>query len=684
MHPARPLAPQFARPLAHPLALILLAGSAAFAAIPAWAQNTAGPASIEARHTPASDESRKADEIVYRQHITTLANPYFEGRCPGTRGNRDAAEYLEFYFKRYGLTPAFTEGDKPFSTFMQPFTPMGMRDGTTTIATQSVKLGDAALVAETDFRALGSSGNGTVTGPIVFVGYSLPDGENDYKSYEGEISLKGKIAMILRFEPMGDDGGSKWSEDGWSPRSALPAKVAAAAKRGAAAIIVVNPPGAKDARAKRLATIAETSANAQVQPIPVVMLSTDAADNLVRNTDAKGRTLAELRKLADVKGEIIDLPNGSVTVQTELKREAVITNNVGGILKGKGALADEYVVIGSHYDHVGYGDFGSLSNSRGTIHPGADDNASGTSGTLTLAKKFGELYAKLPEGANCRSILFLGFSAEESGLEGSRFYCQHLIAPREKHYIMLNLDMIGRLREAPPLEITGVGSAGGLEAWLQPYFDNAGFKTIAKKRAPGNSDHAEFYRVKIPIAFFFTGLHSEYHRPADTVDLINIEGAAKVVDLVYRIATDASTRTTPLVFGEQETPAPAPQAAAPAPAPTPNVVAPAAPAHPPVPPGDQPLANAGGGVRFGIMPADYSDEKAGVLIGEVFPDTPAAKAGLKAGDRITKWNGTVLKSVESWTPLLRGSKPGDKVEITYLRGTTEATCTVVLEARKEG
>ncbi|MEK6703906.1 MAG: M28 family peptidase [Planctomycetota bacterium] len=662
------------RHLAPRLAMFLLAGGAALSCAPVLAQNAPASSSIESRHMPASDETRKADEFVYRQHVTTLSNPYFEGRCPGTRGNQDAAEYLEFYFKRYGLTPAFTHDGKPFSTFMQPFTPVGMRDGKTTIASQTVKLGDAALVPENDFRALGSSGNGTVTGPIVFVGYSVPDGENEYKSYEAQTSLKGKIALILRFEPMGDDGGSKWSEEGWSPRSALPAKIEAAAKRGAAAIIVVNPPGAKDTRAKRLATLAETAAKGEVLGIPAVMLSTDAADKLVRNADAKGRTLAELRKLADAKGEVIDLPNGTVTIQTELKREVVTTNNVGGILKGKGALADEYVVIGSHYDHVGYGDFGSLSNSRGTIHPGADDNASGTSGTLTLAKKFGEMYAKLPEGASCRSILFLGFSAEESGLEGSRFYCQHMIVPREKNYVMLNLDMIGRLRDAPPLEITGVGSAVGLEAWLQPYFDNAGFKTVAKKRAPSNSDHASFYNVKIPIAFFFTGLHGEYHRPADTVDLINIEGAAKVVDLVYRIATDATTRTEPLVFGEPK----APVAAVPAPE--------APPATPPAaaPGGDTPVANAGGGVRFGIMPGDYADEKAGVLVGEVFPNTPAAKAGLKAGDRITKWNGTVVKDVEAWTPLLRGSKPGDKVEITYLRDSVEATCTVVLEARKEG
>ncbi len=656
-----------ARPLGRHLALLALAGAAtlatALSASPARVQPAAGGA-VESRYMPAADDARKADEIVYRQHILTLSNPYFEGRCPGTRGNHDAAEYLEFYFKRYGLSPAFTGDAKPFTTYMQPFTPVGMRDGKTSITSQSVKLGDAALAPDTDFRALGSSGNASASGPVAFVGYSIPEGNDGYKTYDESTSLKGKIALILRFEPMGDDGGSKWSEDGWSPRSALPAKVAAAVKRGAAGIIVVNPPGAKDPRAKRLATIAETSANAEIQTIPVVMLSTDAADKLVRTADTKSRTLAELRALADAKGGVIDLPNAAVTIQTDLKREVVTTNNVGGILRGKGALADEFVVIGSHYDHVGYGEFGSLSGSHGTIHPGADDNASGTSGTLTLAKKLGEIYANLPASANCRSILFLGFSAEESGLEGSKFYTQHMIAPREKHYLMLNLDMIGRLRDVPPLEITGVGSAAGLEAWLQPYFDNAGFKAVAKKGAPSNSDHASFYNVKIPIAFFFTGLHGEYHRPADTADLINIEGAAKVVDLVYRIATDASTRNEPLVFGEPKAPAPAPQPA-------------------PAAAGDKPLPTAGGGVRFGIMPGDYADEKAGVLIGDVFPDTPAAKAGLKAGDRITKWNGAVVKDVEAWAPLLRAGKLGERVEITYLRDSKEQTCTVTLEERKE-
>lgn len=644
--------------------------------------------------TPASDEARKGDEAIYRQHILTLSNPYFEGRCPGTRGNADAAEYLQFHMVRAGLTPAFPSGEgaarKPESSFFQPFTPGRLRDGTMTVAVQkaSASMGGASRewAAETEFRALGLSGNGTATGALVCVGYGLKEGRDGYTNLPAGTSLKGKVALVLRFEPMNDEGKSQWANSGWSPRAGLPDKLAAVAEAGAAGIILVHPPGAKDPRMGRLATLSETKGDGPLG-IPVVMMTEEAADSLCKGGDEQGRSLAALTKVFNTKGDPIDLGKTSVTLEVKTARDKVTTNNVGGILRGKGALADEFLVIGAHYDHVGYGEFGSLAGATGTIHPGADDNASGTSGMLLMARKLAEMYSKLPADASVRSVLFLGFSAEESGLEGSAFYCkpENMIVPKEKHYFMINLDMIGRLRDAPPLEVTGVGSAGGLSEWLKPYFDNAGFKIVTKARAPGNSDHASFFRAGIPIAFFFTGLHGEYHRPADTADLINVEGAVKVVDLVYRIALDATSRTQPLPFGEKSEeekakPAePKPEATKPEEAkPAGAKPAEAAPAE-----ANRP-APGGAGVRFGVQPGDYADDKPGLLVGEVYAGTPAAEAGLKKGDRIVKWNDTTIKDAESFTSQLRSGKPGDKVTIKYLRDGTsgEQTTVVTLVARQ--
>ena len=237
-----------------------------------------------------------------------------------------------------------------------------------------------------------------------------------------------------------------------------------------------------------------------------------------------------------------------------------------------------------------------------------------------------------------------------------------MVMPKDKNSLMINLDMIGRLRDGPPLEATGVASAVGLRDWLQPYFDTAGFPIAVKDRAPGNSDHASFFNVGVPIVFLFTGLHDEYHTPNDTADLINVQGAVKVTDLAYRLAIDAAKRPARFVFAKDEPKPVAKQGDSPA-----------------DPAADQPARPTG--VRFGIAPADYADDKKGVLIGDVFDGTPAAKAGLKKGDRMMTWNGAAIDTVEAWMPLLRKHKPGDKVDIVFQRDGKEDKVTVTLEAR---
>lgn len=606
--------------------------------------------------TPAATpEALLADQNVLRDHLTTLANPFFEGRYPGTRGGKLAADYIQWHFENLGLQPAFAhENDAAKKSFRQPFPGPQKNE----IAKQGAGWSaDGKAVTWTpgkDFNLLGLSGNGTITAPLSFAGYGITMGEEGYTSFPDDgTDLEGKIVIVLRFEPMNEDGGSKWSKEGWSFNAGLEPKITAATRRGAKAVILVNAPGANDERVDKLEDVNSITAR-EASEVPVIMATIDAVDVLVRAADSQGRSLLDLRKLADQKGVIIDLPKASVTIDAEVNKVKPMTDNVGAILPGVGNLADRFIVVGAHYDHLGFGQVGvRFPSDRGQLHPGADDNASGTSGMLLVARRMAEAYENLPPETPRHSIIFLAFSAEEGGLNGSRFYTQHPPIPVEKHDLMINLDMIGRLGEKP-LEAGGVGTAKGFADWLAPYFESSGLKIAGKQSGMGPSDHASFYAVKVPVLFFFSGMHSDYHRPTDIAALINWDGASKIADLAYRIALDASLRTEPWIFDSPS-----------------NIV---------TTEGDQPPPTRGR-IRFGIAPGDYSGEDKGVLVGEVLPNTPASKAGIEQNDLIVKWNGNRINSVEEWMPYFNAAKAGDVVKVIVMRGGVEKEIEVTLEAR---
>ncbi|MDX2132264.1 MAG: M28 family peptidase [Planctomycetota bacterium] len=624
------------------------------------AAGASGQSLLLDQHLAPTDEGvLRREAEVYRQHLFTLADPLFEGRAPGTLGNRVAASYLELELRRLGLEPAFpAEGAEPGSprtTYRQAFDPRGARApvGRAKLPRKAFEYGEGdarvSLTHGTDFKILGYSGDGAVTGPLAFAGYSIEEGEDDYTSYPRGKMLEGKVAIVLRFEPMTAEGRSKWAETGWTVSAALDPKLRAAAEAGATAIILVNPPGAQD---PRVGEVAGLELGTRPLRVPVVMMTQDAADALVKAADAQGRSLADLRALADADGGVIDLPKAPVTLDVKVERASTRTDNVGAILPGRGALADEWIIIGSHYDHVGYGQVGARPENNGKIHPGADDNASGTTGNLLAAARLTDAYAQ-GEG-DARSILFLWFSAEESGLEGARHFADNPIMDLRKVSLMLNMDMIGRLRERR-VEVGGVGTGVGLQEWLQPYWDSSGLEVKPIRMGASNSDHFAFHLKDVPNLFFFTGLHREYHTPADVAELVNVEGAVQIADLVSRVALDAAQRPEKFEFdsgreraADADEPPPAPRT--------------------------------GLRVRFGIMPGDYAGED-GVLVGDTTgPDTPAAKAGLKAGDRITRWNGEKVTTIEQWMGLMAKNNPGDVVEIVFVREGAEQTTKATLVA----
>ncbi len=591
---------------------------------------------------PAGD----AETALYSQHLFTLANEYMQGRKPGTEGIERAAQYIEFHFDRLGLEPAF-QNDAGEKTWRQPFRigesltlesqALSMRsNGTTTAFTPGV-----------DFNALGYGSSGEVSLPVTFVGYSIPQGSEDYSSYDGQTDLSGRAAMVLRFEPMDEEGNSQWTDEGWSFAASLVSKFRAAASRGADAILLVNPPNANDERADELETL-DDSQGARALNIPVVHITAETADRILR---AGGSSLEALVTKANITTTIEAIDGVEISIDADIQRDPVLTSNLGAVLPGKGELADEYIVVGSHYDHLGVASFGSRF--PGELHLGADDNASGTSGMLTAAQILSDAWDEVD--GPVRSVLFLAFSAEESGLIGSRHYVRNPIVPIDEHYLMLNMDMIGSLGQT--LEAGGVGSAEGLESLVQPAFDRSGLDIkTSLSVGSGRSDHASFDAEDVPNIFFFTGITDQYHTPDDTADTINLEGAARIATMAADIALAAAVRTDELVFAQRDEE-------------------------------DEPQRQRMGGpggikVRVGIAPGDYSGDSGGIMVARVFEGTSAADAGLKEGDLITVWNGEPVKTVQDWMPLLATHNPGDTIELSVTRDGEEIIVPMTLKARQ--
>ncbi|MEZ6243237.1 MAG: M28 family peptidase [Phycisphaerales bacterium] len=581
----------------------------------------------------------------YNDHLVTLANPYMMGRVPGSAGMERAMDYVEYHFRQYGLEPAFPTNldgvDSPFTSYRDPFALGGLWK----VQSESLQGGAAKLTPEKDFVFTALGGSGEVSGDAVFVGYSIENGPDGWSSYGEEDDLTGKVAVMFRFEPTDEEGKSTWTEGGeWSGRSSFANKLRGAASRGAAAAVVINPPWAADQRAQKLDRF--QSGGGGDSAMPVLMVSPEGAKKLLAGAD--GRTLEDLRAIADAGGGAVDL-GVDVKITGNGEREELAAQNVGCVIKGSGSLADEWIVVGGHLDHIGMGYFGSRAG-PGTLHPGADDNASSAAGLILLSKKLSESIAEMSADAPRRSILIIEFSGEESGLNGSHHYVEHPIVPLDKHALMINWDMIGRIKNER-LTVAGVDTAKGMREFLQPFFDESGLEITVPDSMNGASDHTSFYMKDIPVLFsIITDFHEDYHTPGDVSWKINRVGAVKTVDMYHDIILAAAQRPERFEFVKSERQAPQ------------------APA-------------AGLKVRLGVMPGSYDPNERGIPIASVSDNGPAQKAGMLDGDRLVRWDGQKIGDVQHWIELLSKHEPGDVVKVGVLRDGEEITLTVTLEAR---
>jgi hypothetical protein len=321
-----------------------------------------------------------------------------------------------------------------------------------------------------------------------------------------------------------------------------------------------------------------------------------------------------------------------------------VGKNVIGVLPGKNPdLRNEIVIVGAHYDHLGPGKFGSLDpDSTGQVHNGADDNASGASALIYIAGKL----AQLPPA---RTVVFIAFSGEEAGLLGSDFYVKHPPFPLAQTYAMVNLDMVGRMRN-DRLLVYGAATAAEFTGLLDSL--NAGAHLDLKPSGDGwgRSDQSSFYGAGKPVLHMFTDLHEDYHRTTDDWDKINADGLKRVAEFTTAVVRTLADRRAPLTF--VNVPPPAPVAG----------------------------ASSGYGAYLGTVP-DMSENPGGVRLTGVRAGSPAETAGLKGDDIITQIGETAVTDLQAMTKALRQHRPGDVVEIRYLREGTEQRVSVTLGSR---
>lgn len=578
------------------------------------------------------------DSARYLEHIKFLASEDLQGRGTGSPELEKAGRYLVDQYKALGLRPAFGK------SFLQPFkVTTNAKLGTKNQFTDSIN--GKKLKVEQDFIPFNFSSSGTVSGEVVFAGYGITAKEYNYDDYEG-LDVQGKIVLVLRYEPQIYDDKSVFAGKVYTRHSQLDAKAINAKMHGAKGIILINNPITSPNDTERLDTFGRTAGPSEAG-VPYLQLKPAFVEPWMK---AAGKDLKEIVDGIDqdLKPRSFQFP-ASVTVNfhIDLVRESRTVHNVGAYLPGE---TDEYIIIGAHYDHLGLGEqFSMAPNMVGKPHFGADDNASGTAGTLELASFFQR--GSKPR----RGILFLNFSAEELGLLGSGYYVDHPAFPQEKCVAMINLDMIGRMQDHTII-VGGAGTGSTFQALLDQAIPNhPDLKLeISDQSGVGSSDHTSFTTRGIPVLFFFTGLHLDYHRPTDTWDRIEVKGALQLLDLVSDVASS-------LLNGAGR----------------PQFIKVAAPSSH----GGGTVSGTGYGPSFGSLP-DMAFSGSGVRFTDVREGSPAQKAGLQGGDVLIEFDDKKIDNLYDFTYALRAKAPGDTVVVKIIRHGETIIKDVVLEARK--
>ena len=622
-----------------------------------------------------ADDAALRDRLKHA--VEWLAAPEREGRGPGTKGVEQAADWVAEQLSGIGLDTVVGGdlhgdsnrpiGEPAAATLFQRF-----------VMTLDAKLGPAdANTAELvgppgedgrprtiplrlgkDFTPLAAGGSGRFDLPLVFAGYGITAPAEHYDDYAPLAatvkggSAKGAAVVVLRQEPQKDNPHSVFDGNQASQYAALARKVANASEHEVGGIIFCND---ADADGDTLMAFTRAGDGSENRTMPIVQLRRSLVDDVVKAS--LGRDLDAIQKGIDdsLEPQSGPLAGWRIQGQTAVERTETEGRNVLAILPGVGwpqSDADasagkrppepETVVLGAHYDHLGYGGANSAAPGEHAVHHGADDNASGTALLVEVARMLKQ------EGPFPRTILFVAFSGEERGLLGSAHYTANAAVPLTDTVAMVNLDMVGRL-DGNKIVVHGTGTGTGLDALVDRFVAARGFEAAKEPGGFGPSDHSSFYARKIPVLHLFTGSHSDYHRPTDTADKINYDGMVRITRLVADIVRDLAT-------------------------------APERPAYIEV--ASKQFAG-GGGDRpyFGSIP-DFGKPGKGYAITGATKDSPAAKGGLKGGDVIVRLGESAVTGLEDFDSALRKHKGGETVPVVVVRDGAEITLQIMLDPPK--
>src|SRR5260370_2109336 len=453
------------------------------------------------------------DPTLYLNEIKFLASPEMRGRATGSPELERAAAFLEHHYRQLGIKPIG-------NSYLQPFP-----------VTTDAALGKAnhfqftengratTLHFPDEFVPFTVPQTGPVTGAVVFAGYGITAPEYVYDDYAG-LDVKGKIVVVMRHEPQEWDPKSVFEGKTLPQHAQFAAKATNAKMHGASGVILVadraNHPGEPDELEKFGVTAGPTNAR-----IPFVQVKEARVEEWFT---ASGKSLEKIQGDIDkdLKPRSFAFPDTiRVDANLDVQRPVKTVHNVAAMRPGQ---TDEYVIIGAHYDHLGLdGQYSLAPSQTGTIHPGADDNASGTAGVMELARYF----AKQPRQK--RGILFLNFAGEEQGLLGSAYYADHPLLPLSGAVAMINLDMVRRMRDNK-LYIGAPARASNLMPTLHKRIAASGLNVdYSGGTSEGSSDHTSFTSHQVPALFFFSRLHGDYHQPSDTWDTIDAPAPATLL-----------------------------------------------------------------------------------------------------------------------------------------------------------
>ncbi len=578
---------------------------------------------------PGADPERIARDVYF------LASDELEGRLAGTPGCEQAAEYIAAVFESLGLVPADTDESDYFQEF-DITTGVSLGDGNRLEI--SSPDGSFEMAVEDDYTPLFFSSNGAASGDVVFAGYGITAPQYDWDDY-ANIDVDGRIVFCLRGEPRMDDPESPFDGNRPTMYSGLRWKAFNAQSHGASALILVTgPANLSEDEEDELMSLDQYGFGES--GIPVIQVRRNAAECLWSTMEAPlGMFQGEMDRHMMPFGT--GLENIEVELTVDLVKEQTTTWNVAGKLPTSNfGPHGEWVIIGAHYDHIGWGTDVSLhEGDEPAIHNGADDNASGTAGVLELARMFFER-----QTPTRRNIMFICFSAEELGILGSSAYTDDPLVPIEDTIAMINMDMIGRVRSDEDgtlfCTLQGLGSAEEWEEIVPKWTPDGSVALRAQSDPLGGSDYTTFYLARVPVLNFFSGLHDQYNRPTDDAELINYEGEASVLEAIYEIASSVANLPDKLTFTEWEIDS--------------GAMA------------QDVDTGMGYGVYLGTVP-DFVRTEGGFWIEAVTEGSPADEAGLKGGDRILKVGDYEVGNIYDYTFALGQYEQGDTVDISVMR-----------------